>query len=357
MNKTSIIIPVYNAENTIYKAVESCLNQTYKNIEIICVNDGSKDNSLNVLQELAKKDSRVKIISQKNQGPGYSRYNGIKEANGKYLMFLDADDWYEPNMVKSMVEALENNNTDVVICDNNIVETGNLGNLNKVIKNHCSLSFQGYKSANYKDFNRTINNTLWNKIFKIDILKQNNIYYPVKYEYDDKIFILKYLCCIENCYAITDKLYNYVIGNPSSIMGKVFTGTNKRHEFDFLFCFSDFFDWARNQNLPEETVLYIINNQFWASIPFWYKKLSKINKYQMYKHIKNFIKKYKILSKSEYFRNIEQCRNYFEFNNYLNPADKINLSELILSFKNTKDKRHKVITVLGLKIKIKKHGR
>lgn len=353
----SIIIPVYNAEDTIKRAVESCLNQTYKNIEIICVNDGSKDNSLNLLKELEAKDLRVKIINQANRGPSRARYNAIKEATGEYLMFLDADDWYEPNMVKSMVKALENNNTDFAICDNNIIEIGNLGSLNKVIKNHCSLSFSGYKNVSHKDFNRSINNTLWNKIFKTEILKQNNIQYPTGLlQYDDKIFILKYLCCIKNCYALTEKLYNYVIGNPNSLMGKVFTNKNKRHEFDFLFCFADFFEWAKRQNLQEEMVLYVINNQFWASIPFWYKKLSKINKYKMYKHIKNFIEKYKILSESENFKNIQQCKNFFEFNNYLDPASKINIPELILSFKNSKDRRHKIITILGIKIKYPRGG-
>lgn len=357
MKKVSVIMPVYNAEDTIKRAVESCLNQTYENIEIICVNDGSKDNSLNILKELEAKDLRIKIINQKNLGAANSRFNAIQKATGEYLMFLDSDDWYEPNMVKSMVEALEKNNVDMAVCDNQIIEIGNLGSLNKVIKNHCTLSFEGYKETGFKDFNRCINNTLWNKIFKTEILKKNNILYPTQCEsYDDKIFILKYLCCIKSCYAIKEKLYNYVIGNPNSLMGRIFTNKNKNHEFDFLFCFADFFEWAKRQNLQEEIILYIANNQFWASIPFWYKKLSKINKYKMYKHIKNFIEKYKILSKSEYFGNIEQCGNFFEFNNYLDPASKINIPELILSFKNSNDRRHKIITILGIKIKYPRGG-
>lgn len=90
--KVSVIMPVYNSEKFLKECIESVLNQTLKDIEVICVNDGSTDNSLQILEEFQKKDSRLIIINQKKQYAGRARNNGIKYAKGKYLSFLDSDD-------------------------------------------------------------------------------------------------------------------------------------------------------------------------------------------------------------------------------------------------------------------------
>ena len=91
----SIIIPIYNAEKYIERCINSLKNQTYKNIEIICINDGSTDNSLNILKRIAITDNRITIIEQENKGVSVARNKGIESAKGKYIMFLDADDWFE----------------------------------------------------------------------------------------------------------------------------------------------------------------------------------------------------------------------------------------------------------------------
>ena len=95
----SIIIPIYNVEKYIAKAIESCINQTYKDIEIVCINDGSTDNSSNILNEYAQKDSRIKVIDKINEGVSVARNTGIEASQGEYLLFLDADDWYCDNQV------------------------------------------------------------------------------------------------------------------------------------------------------------------------------------------------------------------------------------------------------------------
>ena len=104
MIKVSVVLPVYNSERYIHQCLNSILNQTLKEIEIICVDDGSTDNSVNLINDICKKDSRVSLIMQKNSYAGVARNNGLKHAKGKYVIFLDSDDFFEPDMLLSMYE-------------------------------------------------------------------------------------------------------------------------------------------------------------------------------------------------------------------------------------------------------------
>jgi glycosyltransferase involved in cell wall biosynthesis len=110
----SIIVPVYNTEEYLSKCIESLINQTYENIEIICVNDGSNDNSLIILKEYAQKDTRIKIINQENKGVSYSRNIGIEKATGDYILFIDSDDWYERIAIEEIIKQLQNTDYDIV---------------------------------------------------------------------------------------------------------------------------------------------------------------------------------------------------------------------------------------------------
>ena len=112
----SIIIPVYNSEKYLATALESAKNQTYQNIEIILVDDGSTDNSITILEKYALSDNRIKIISQTNQGISAARNAGIKMATGKYITFLDSDDFLSRDAIEKMVTAIENNYVDFVVC-------------------------------------------------------------------------------------------------------------------------------------------------------------------------------------------------------------------------------------------------
>lgn len=113
--KISIIIPCYNVEKYLPKCLDSIVNQTYKNLEIICVVDGSPDNSLIVCKNYEQKDSRIIVIDQKNMGASASRNNGLKIASGELIMFVDADDWIELDTCEKALNSMNNNNSDVVI--------------------------------------------------------------------------------------------------------------------------------------------------------------------------------------------------------------------------------------------------
>ncbi|MDO4379127.1 MAG: glycosyltransferase family 2 protein [Erysipelotrichia bacterium] len=116
MNKVSIIVPVYKVEPYILRCVDSLVNQTYKNIEIILVDDGSPDNSIDLVKENYN-DERIVIVRQSNQGSGQARNNGIKRAVGQYLFFVDGDDFIEENTLELMINRLEEDNSSLVICD------------------------------------------------------------------------------------------------------------------------------------------------------------------------------------------------------------------------------------------------
>ena len=119
--KVSIILPVYNSEEFIKRTLDSLITQTYQNIEVLCINDGSSDNSLNILKEYSQKDNRIKVFTQSNSGPAKARNTGLANATGEYLMFCDSDDSYEPDMVEVMAKAITENDVDFAMCDYKVV--------------------------------------------------------------------------------------------------------------------------------------------------------------------------------------------------------------------------------------------
>lgn len=120
----SVIIPVYNVEKYLYRCLNSVLAQSYKKLEIIVVNDGSKDNSLKILCEFAEKDARINVIDKENEGVAKARNTGIDAANGRYLVFVDSDDYIEKNMIEVLVNLLEQHQVDMSLCK--ISESGSI---------------------------------------------------------------------------------------------------------------------------------------------------------------------------------------------------------------------------------------
>ena len=116
MNRVSIIVPVYNTKDYIIRCVDSLVNQTYKDIEIILVNDGSLDNSIDLVNEKYD-DDRIVIVNQDNMGSGQARNNGIKKASGDYLFFVDSDDFIDKDTISIMMNKMINDKVNLVICD------------------------------------------------------------------------------------------------------------------------------------------------------------------------------------------------------------------------------------------------
>ena len=218
----SIVIPVYNIEKYLEKCLDSLINQTFKDFEIICVNDGSKDSSLEILNEYAKKDSRFKIITQENGGSGSARNNGLSHAQGKYVQFLDGDDYFESEMLEKLYNLAETHKADVAVCssrkvddDGNITETRNPNsplNLSKIILN---------KPFNYKDFPDDIfsltGTAPWNKLYLRELLIKNNLTFPKLTGPDDLCFVHMAIVCAEKIVAIDDEFINYRYNRVGSV--------------------------------------------------------------------------------------------------------------------------------------------
>ena len=139
MVKISIVIPIYNAEDHLQRCVDSVLNQTEKNIEIILVDDGSKDNSIEICKNYLNQDKRVQLIHQENSGVSAARNRGIEQACGEYIGFIDSDDWIEPNMYECLLREANQASADIVICDAKVTDVvARLGETQRLINADCS---------------------------------------------------------------------------------------------------------------------------------------------------------------------------------------------------------------------------
>ncbi len=165
----SIIIPVYNVEDFVEQCIDSILNQTYSNLEIIAVNDGSTDSSLKILENIKKKDSRVMIINQKNSGVSSARNAGIAKANGKYLVFVDADDFLARNFVDYMLELIKYNDSDFAYSVKNYWTNEEKQEKKQYIRKIDSSMSVGILLS------PDVTVGCWNKIYKKEFLEKNNL--------------------------------------------------------------------------------------------------------------------------------------------------------------------------------------
>lgn len=157
----SIIVPVYNSEKYIDKCLDSILNQTYKDLEIVLVNDGSNDQSLKILEKYALRDTRIKVVNQENKGVAAARNTGLDNATGEYILYVDSDDWIENNMVERMVELSAN--ADIVFCGNdNAVSPEFVKKIIGITKEIWNKDKIIYEFLRHK----IMSGMLWNKLIK-----------------------------------------------------------------------------------------------------------------------------------------------------------------------------------------------
>ncbi len=231
--KVSIIIPVYNGEKYIQNCIDSVINQTYKNLEIIIVNDGSKDDTLSVLKKY-KTDKRIKIINKENGGLSSARNTGLKYVSGKYLMFLDSDDYLSLDAIEKMISASSVNNSDITICDF-LVEYDD----KTEIKKGLELNQIDIKSA------LVSSPSACNKIYKINVF---NVAFPLKKYYEDLGTIP---IIISNCSKISyvdEALYHYIQRNGSIMHQETY---NRKLE-DIFFILDRIYNSTVKTKYPQE---------------------------------------------------------------------------------------------------------
>lgn len=208
----SIIVPVYNVEQYLEKCLESLVHQTYKNVEIILVNDGSTDNSRKIISKYEKKYNNIICIDKENGGQGSARNLGIKEAKGDYITFVDSDDWISTNMCELMIEKALKNNSDLVFANfstvkNEVIELGDV--------------YGNKETDNVKKYLLTQSGPC-HKLIKKDIIVDNNLYFPEIRAYEDINVVPLWGLKAKNISYIEDSVYFYLIREGSTMKQQKF---------------------------------------------------------------------------------------------------------------------------------------
>ena len=212
MPKISVIIPVYNAQNHLKYCIPSLLNQSFKEIEFIFIDDGSTDESLSIIKEFAQKDVRIQYFSQFNQGVSATRNAGIQHAKSNYIGFVDADDWIEPDMFEKMFNSIEKDKSDWVICDVMVHEINKEPFLRLNLKEDRININENRGSELLKLLKFKYDFANWNKLYKKEIILKYNICFNIEMTlWEDLLFNLNYFYFARTCSFIHQGLYHYRI--------------------------------------------------------------------------------------------------------------------------------------------------
>lgn len=226
MKLISVIIPVYNVEKYLEECVKSLINQSYKNLEIILVNDGSTDSSGVLCDNLALLDSRISVIHKNNEGLGFARNTGLEYANGEYVTFIDSDDYADKNLIELLYEGIVNYNADTCIGGFKRVN-----DLNQVIYEE-KYDMKNYSGREVKDNllvrmlgssptkSDAIRMSVWNVLFSTNIIKRNKLTFLSERDFisEDILFDLEYYKYSKKVTVIDSTAYNYRINNMSLTM-------------------------------------------------------------------------------------------------------------------------------------------
>lgn len=223
----SIVIPIHNSDETIGCCLESLIQQDYKNIEILCIDDGSTDNTRNICTEYAGRDSRIHYYKKRNNGPGSARNYGIDHSKGKYILFVDSDDTLETDSCSNMCKEMKEDYVDFIICGFHLYRKG------KLVSYQIGKRFSGRKDRfvttrfrkMYDDF---LINAPWNKMVRTEFLKKYNIRFHENFWFlEDLIFSMDLINCSKYLKVIDKALYRYNYFRPGALTTKYHEDTDK----------------------------------------------------------------------------------------------------------------------------------
>ena len=374
MIKISVIVPVYNVENYLRECLESIINQTLKDIEILCIDDCGNDNSSNILEEYAKKDNRIKIIRHKeNKGLGPARNTGIKEARGEYISFIDSDDFISKDFLYNLYNTAKKYNSD-------IVNTLNI----KFYENNKSRKFlytfekKEFESVwNLNDIENFYSKQavvpyVWNKLYKTSFLLENNLYFmDMKFGIEDADFTIRLMAHKPKISFNNTGIYYYRQRKDSLSSKRTLQQTTSTSMFNAIIHMNNALKYYE-ENYPE--LLDEIYLKILIPVTNFYRASSEKTKLDTYEHLKDFYKKIHIVESRINKKNdtenidfieylsIKKSSNYDEylFNSYLlnkvyyieKESYKSNNWFRLFGINNTKE--YLTIILFGIKISIKK---
>ena len=342
MVKISIIVPIYNVQEYLGKCLESLTAQTLKDIEIICINDGSTDDSLTILQNFAAKDKRIKVIDKENEGPGLTRNLGIKEAIGEYIGFVDPDDWVKEDMYEKMYAQAKQLDSDIVICDyvryqewtDHIIPQSFFEKAVKYIK------AEPVKVSGGKNIDREILlDTLLvspcysvNRIYRRRFLVENDICYSKYKCYEDCIFILKSHILSDKISYVDYDGYIYRLRQDSLV--RSYTS----RYLDFGNVIKEITDFLSEQKLLSRMEL---NLHYMKTMNFSWNYMSFSSKDRK-----------KLL---QYAKKVLTAKEFSEMKKYLKIRLKDKIKNIFGRYISvSKAPRHKIIKIFGITFKIKR---
>lgn len=295
--KVSIIVPVYNVEKYLRRCMDSLISQTFNDIEIIAVNDGSTDNSLEILEEYKLNDNRVKIINKLNTGVSDSRNIGIANANGEYIAFVDSDDWIDLDMINRMYKKVKLNDSDIVMCsyirefethskgknlnlpkeviyeNEKVIELNRkiIGPINEELKNNDGIDSLG---------------TVWGKLYKSSIIKNNNMKFVDLSEIgsaEDSLFNITLYKYVDKVIFINEELYHYWKGNAKSLT----SGYNPNLRAQWHNLFNQIRAYIIENNFGKEFSIALQNRICMSVLGLGLNECNEANKLPINKKIRN----------------------------------------------------------------------
>lgn len=347
MPKISVIIPVYNVEKYLRECLDSVVNQTLRDIEIICINDGSTDNSLEILREYEKQDSRIKIIDKKNEGAGAARNLGLKSATGDYVIFFDSDDYMEFTALEKLYQNITDNNADISICKSYEFYDGeeNKRVMDYAIKNQLidNKSVFSPQEVNKYIFQFCVG-WPWDKLYRREFVLKNGLTFQNLHHSNDTRFVLLSLACADKISITEDCLVNHRRHKSSLAETRTNNPDSYYHALISLM-----------KNLKQKNLYKLYEQSFvnyCITFPLWH--ITSINN----DYARSIMEKYlnKLLKKKVKINNYNE--NYFydqkAYSQILKSLSIKNKIKQIFSVRNDDRKTHKIITILGMKFKFKK---
>lgn len=346
MSKISVVIPVYNVEKYLANCLDSVLNQTLEDIEVICVNDGSKDNSAAILEEYARKDKRIQIVNKPNGGLSSARNKGLEFVQGDFVAFLDSDDWVAPDFYEKLYNQAVLNYADVAIGKTRYYFSEDDIRENEWVNQYVFASGSEIVTEIEDRQHIIYSCACWNKIYKTSLIKDNNLKFEEKLYIEDVPFTFA-VSMLANKFVLVKDASMYYRQQQDSIMSKARTSRIPFDIFKIYEACEKILNEVEISDFERLSYKQILENFEIFNIYAWSQSVCEQYRKEFNKVMKNK------------FKSINIKNNPYISENSLNIYNKLfkngkKLGEFLFSIKNSDDKKHKVVKFMGAKLKLKR---
>ena len=283
--KISVLVPVYNSEKYIGKCIQSILNQSYKNIELVIVNDGSTDNTHDIIEEYKNKDSRIVAIHTENRGVSYARNTCLDNASGDFIAFVDSDDYIDEDYLEILYKALKEQDADISMCNCKLVEEDTNKSFVKTFGINKVLVMNNEEAVENLFYYNYMRHSPWEKLYKKELFK--NYRYKVDRQYEDLELTYKLFLESKKIVYIPESKYNYLLRKGSIIHSKI-----KKSNIEAILIYTEEIleNIKQNHKNIEKSAEFLVAKH---SLSLWYKVPNKKENKEYLKKATSNIKKYR----------------------------------------------------------------